>query len=183
MVYYYRNSDVIEPCNLDSSNMLVYPDTNDLRNFAFLYIYSNNEMEAVIRTANLSEHYYALMPLIKISKHLKEFGDFLIGDDIHCEFDEEVTKAGTLQIYYSTTNLQDKDAFGYINAPATLTDYQKQFIRDHLAYFKIYQEILINQYDESQGTLKELNFFGDGTFLQILNELSENPEVTHNKGR
>lgn len=183
MIYYYQSKNVLQSFDSNQIDSLVYPDIQDLRNYAFLYIYPDNEIEAVIRTANLTEHYMALMPLSKKSNHLNKFSKILTDDVTHYEFDEVASKEGILQIYYSTSDLQDTDAFGYINLPSRPTDFQKQFIRNHLLYFEIYQEILINQFDETFGSLQELNFMNDGTFLQVLKKVSETPEVTHGTRR
>ena len=165
MIFYYQSKNILRNLDLQATNALVYPDIQDLRNYAFLYIYPNNDFEGVIRTQNLTEHYYALLPLTKQSKYLHQFKSALQGDELHFYFDELVVKSGTLQIYYSTSNLSDDDAFGYINVPSVLTDFQKQFIQQHIPYFKSYQEILINQFDENQNHLIELNSFGDQTFI------------------
>jgi hypothetical protein len=181
MIYFYQNKNVVQPFDSHQKDFLAYPDIQDLRNYAFLYIHSDNEIEGVIRTSNLTEHYYALMPLSNQSAHLKPFRNVLIDDDTHYYFDEAVCKEGTLQIYYSTSDLRSEDTFGYINVPAVLTEFQKQFIRNHLPYFEVYQDILVNQFDHTTNSLQELNFMMDGTFLQVLRELSETPEVIHGK--
>ncbi|MCI8575301.1 MAG: hypothetical protein HFI09_02415 [Bacilli bacterium] len=179
MIYFYHTEKGLLPFDLQQKNSLVYQNIQDLRNYAFLYVYQNGDIDAVIRTSNLREHHQALMPLSqKDSSPLKSFAPLLIDDITHYDFDEAVTLQGTLQIYYSISDLSDQDAFGFINAPATLSDLQKQFIRDHLPYFQVYQEILINQIDETTHHLKELNFMGDGSFLNILTDLSEiSPDI------
>ena len=123
------------------------------------------------------------MPLTGISPYLRNYKDVLSGDITHYFFDEEVTKFGALQIYYSTSDLCDTDAFGFINAPAILTNFQKQFICDHLAYFEVYQDILLNQFDPTIDSLTELNFMGDGNFLEILRELAGLPKIEQKNGR
>ena len=71
MIYFYQNKNVVQPFDSHQKDFLAYPDIQDLRNYAFLYIHSDNEIEGVIRTSNLTEHYYALMPLSNQSAHLK----------------------------------------------------------------------------------------------------------------
>ena len=183
MVYYYPSKNVLVPINSNQTDILAIPDIHDLRNYAFLYIYPNHEIEGVIRTRNLSEHYYALLPLSKMSTHLQSFESFLLDDITHYQFDEELCKTGTLQIYYSTSDLSDEDAFGYINMPSVLTDFQKSFISNHLSYFEIYQDILINQYENHSNSLTELNFMGDGTFLQVLQNLVNPKDNKSKSGR
>lgn len=176
MVYFFKSLNQV--CSLEEGNLNLFciKDANDLRNYAFLYVYPDNTIEAVIRTANLSEHIYALLPLSKVSNHLKKYSKFISMDDYtHSDLDYSLAKSGVLEIFYSSADLRDTDAFGYIHVPSKLTDYQKKFIREHRLYFEVYEEILINQFCEEEDCLKELNQFQDGTFLEILDDLSDSP--------
>ena len=174
MIYYLKKKDTLETIESYNSSYLPYPNIHDLRNYAFLYIYPNQQIDAVIRTVNLVSHIYAILPLLKNSSHLKALKSYInVDDPTHFDLDIDLVKSGVLTIYYSTSHLQDELSFGYINIPSSLTDFQKNFLIEHRIFFESYEEVLINQYCDEKETLVELNEFGDGTFLALLDQITD----------
>lgn len=174
MIYFLNDKDDLKTFEHSKFANLVYQDLQDVRNYAFLYVYPNNKIDSVIRTRNLAGHYYAIQPLLKISSDLKEYYHNFFEDDVaHFDLDTNICQNGVLTIYYCTADLTDEEAFGYINVPEHLTVFQKDFLRKHRYFFERYEEILINQYNSNTTELESLNEFGDGTFLSILDNLSE----------
>lgn len=177
MFYYLKNVNKLEACKTVEPHTLAIPNIHDLRNYAFLYIYPNNEMDIVLRTPNLAGHYYAINPLIKMSSSLKNYLEGFLDDDVtHYNFDATLVANGVLQIYYSTSNLDDEEAFGYINIPAAPTSFQKDFLRNARAYLAVYEDILVCQYNQEKQDLVSLNELGDGNFLEVLDRIVTNPE-------
>lgn len=172
MFYFLKGKNSLGTLKSPNIEMLVYPNIQDLRNYAFLYIYPNGEIDGVIRTGNLAGHFYAIEPLLKISPNLKSFyQSFKETDDVtHYNLDENLAAHGVLEIYYSTSDLSDEEAFGYINMPSQLTDFQKNFLINHRAYFAVYEDLLVCQYNEDMQGLDSLNELGDGNFLEIIDQ-------------
>lgn len=173
MFYFLKSEHRLGSFEIPNPDMLVNPNIHDLRNYAFLYIYPNGEIDGVLRTGNLAGHFYAIEPLLQVSPNLKSFYQaFKENDDVtHYNLDESLAAHGVLEIYYSTADLSDDEAFGYINMPAQLTDFQKDFLINHRVYFAVYEDLLICRYNEETRCLDSLNELGEGNFLEILDQV------------
>ena len=69
MLYYLHGKTLVQiPSNVVAATL--YPDKNDLRNYAITYVYPNGEIEQVLRTANLRFHVQAIQELHRTSKYL-----------------------------------------------------------------------------------------------------------------
>ena len=171
MTYYLRGT-TLEDLPSGVVPDLVYPDINDLRNYAIIYTYPNGDTEQILRTSNLRFHIQAFKLLYSKSKY---FPLFLSKKDVkereHVEMDEKLVQNGVMVLYYIPPNFDVEEEYGLLYLPENPTDIQKDFIRKKMLYFEAYPDFAIGQYDSSLEAILEICSFDKEEALRLLKQM------------
>jgi len=133
MIYYRCNKKRLEEFqNKQDRDLFIYPNKDDLRNYAFTIIYENgiNEVEQVIRTSDLKNHYLATKLLYKKSKYLSKFVSYQeASSPILNNFMESLSEKGN-SILLNMVPFTSEELGGVLFL--SKGDYSKSFLSSHL---------------------------------------------------
>lgn len=143
--YFLRNQNYLEKIE-NFESLKLYKDTNNPQNYALIYIYPDGKSDRVLRTKNLLLHNLAIKNLYVVSEYLSKYitkkqASLLL----HFEADEILAKKGVISIYFSSSDLNNNDTFGYMNLPPTYTLFQKKALLEFRKYLPYYEYFYINQ--------------------------------------
>ena len=169
---YYLHGTVLERIPSGVVPDLLYPDINDSRNYAIIYVYPNGDTEQILRSSNLLFHVQAFKLLYSKSKY---FPLFLTKKDVkereHFDMDEKLAKNGVMTLYYIPPNFDVEDEYGILYLPENPTDLQKDFLREKMLYFHAYPDFVIGQYNSLTDSILEICSFDKEEALKILNQI------------
>lgn len=148
MIYSIQNQHLKQDI---PSYRIVNHNPYDLRNFAVILLYPD-EVEQVYRKKYLRYHIDYLYPLYKNSNILPEYITYLLEEKEynHYWFDKNAAQNETATIYCNDPESQNKHEYIFY-LPESLTEFQKQFLRDRKAELLKLQSMQLHLYN----TLKE----------------------------
>jgi len=173
MIYYRRNKKILEEFqNKEDKELLIYKDKEDIRNYAFTILYGNgiNEIEQVIRTSDLENHYLAMKLLYKKSKYLKKFvTDKEASAEIQTNCIEHLANTGNAVIYNMISN-RTMELGGLLYLPKNPTDWTKEYLCHHKEYLKCFKDMSIYQ-DAGALGINVLCEFGEHSHQSVLEKI------------
>jgi len=174
LIYFQRNRTQVEELVNPDNNILLYPDVEDVRNYAFFILYENDK-ELFLRTSDLKYHFIGLKLLYKSSKYLKKivtYKDVCQIDHVWCDY--KLAKSGNILMYQEDPSLvKKKDLGGFLYLPHSFTPYQKSWLLEHEKYLHSYRDIGIYQFNMENQAFQELTLYGEENYLPVLKKLTQ----------
>lgn len=173
MIYYRCNKKVLEEFqNKADRELLIYKDIEDIRNYAFSILYGNgiNDVEQVIRTSDLENHYLAMKLLYKKSIYLKKFVTYRqASQEIQISCMENLAKTGNT-IVYNMVSCYGEELGGLLYLPKDISRWTKEYLKNHQEYLFCFQDMSIYQDQASLG-FTVLCEFGEHRHQDVLEKI------------
>ena len=173
---YYLHGKTLEQIPSNVLPETLYPDKNDLRNYAITYVYPNGEIEQVLRTANLRFHVQAIQELHRTSKYLSLLLSKKESQEReHYASDEKLVKENILTIYYVPpyldVNLEEQ--YGLFYLPEKLKNHQKSFLINTMKYIEVFPDLVIGQYNSATQNVESVSEFDKEEGIKLLRKITD----------